>query len=99
MPSVVVTSSVPVVAVEIGGALARRKPVEECAFGVSGQILDHLGYCVTVVTGEASELCPCLNVGEGLCAGFHPAQQHRGQRSSRQTSPPSKAGECLHCHQ
>jgi hypothetical protein len=34
-----------VVAVEIGGAVAGRNPVEECTFGVSGQILDHLGYC------------------------------------------------------
>jgi hypothetical protein len=52
MLGVVVTGSVLVVAVEIGGALARRKSVEECAFGVSGQIFDHLGYCVTEVAGE-----------------------------------------------
>jgi hypothetical protein len=45
------------VTVEIGGALAGRKPSEERALGVSGQILDHLGYCVTVVAGDASELC------------------------------------------
>jgi hypothetical protein len=68
MPGVVVTGGVLVVAVEIGGAVAGRKPVEECAFGVSGQILDHLGYCVTVVASEASELCPCVNADEKLNA-------------------------------
>jgi hypothetical protein len=68
MPGIVVTGGVLAVAVEIGGALPGRKPVEECAFGVSGQILDHLGYCVTVVAGEASEPCPCLNADEKLNA-------------------------------
>jgi hypothetical protein len=56
------------VAVEIGGSLAGRKPVEECTFGVSGQILDHLGYCVTVMAGETPELYPCLNADEELDA-------------------------------
>jgi hypothetical protein len=64
----VITGGVPVLPVEIGRALAGRKLVDECAFGVSGQILDHLGYCVTVVAGEASELCPCLNADEKLNA-------------------------------
>jgi hypothetical protein len=68
MPGVLVTGGMLVVAVEIDGAPAGRKPIEECAFGVSGQILDHLGYCVTVVAGQASELCPCLNADEKLNA-------------------------------
>jgi hypothetical protein len=68
MPGVVVAGGVLVVAVEIGSALAGRKPVEECAFGVSGQVLDHSGYCVTVVAGEASEPSPCLNADEKLNA-------------------------------
>jgi hypothetical protein len=69
MPGVVVTGGVlVVVAVEVGSALAGRKPVEEYTFGVSGQILDHLGYRVTVVAGEAPELCPCPNADEELDA-------------------------------
>lgn len=56
------------VAVEIGGVLVGRKPVEEGAFGVCGQLLDHFGYRVTVVASEASELCLGLNADEELDA-------------------------------
>ena len=68
MPGVVVPGGVVVVAVEIGGAVAGRKPVEECALGVSGQILNRPGYCVTVAASEASELYPCANADEKLNA-------------------------------
>jgi hypothetical protein len=53
-----VTGTAPVVAVKIGGALTGRKPVEECAFGVGGQILDDLGYCVTVVNRRGDRAMP-----------------------------------------
>lgn len=63
-----VTGGVLRAAVEIGGVLARRKPFEEPAFGVRGQLLDHIGYCVTVMAGEACELGLGLNADEELDA-------------------------------
>ena len=54
------------VAVEVDRVLFRRKPVEDRSFGVSGELLDHLGYRVTVVESEAFELCLGLNADEEL---------------------------------
>ena len=55
-------------AIEICGVLASREPVEKRPLGGRDQILDHFGYCVTVMTGEASELRLGLNTDEELDA-------------------------------
>jgi hypothetical protein len=59
-----------------------------CAFGVSGQILDHLGYCVTVVAGEASEPYPCLNADEKLNALLRAMDAGDDARDSTAVSRP-----------
>jgi len=56
------------VAIEICRVLASRKAVEKRPLGGRDQILNHLGYCVTVMTGEASELRLGLNTDEELDA-------------------------------
>jgi len=61
-------SAVVQVAIEICGVLASREPFKERPLGGRDQILDHLGYCVTVMTGEASELRLGLNADEELNA-------------------------------
>jgi len=56
------------VAVEIWGVPASREPVKERLLGGRDQILDRLGYRVTVMAGEASELRLGLNADEELDA-------------------------------
>jgi hypothetical protein len=55
-------------AVEICGLLFRWKPVEEHSFCVSGELLNHVGYCVTIVESEAIELCFGVNADKELDA-------------------------------
>lgn len=49
------------VAVEINRLLLRWKPVEERALGVSGELLDHVGYRVTVVQIALSASPPSID--------------------------------------
>jgi len=56
------------VAVEVCDVLASREPVEERLLGGRDQILDHLGYRVTMMAGEPSELRLGLNADKELDA-------------------------------
>jgi hypothetical protein len=47
-----------------------RKLVDEQSFGFCGEVLDQLGYSVTTMTGEASELGFGVNADEELDAFF-----------------------------
>jgi hypothetical protein len=75
-------------AVEIDRLLLRRKPVEDRAFGVSGKLLDHLGYRVTVVESEAFELCLGVNADEELDTLLAAVRRRDGARDSVAASRP-----------
>jgi hypothetical protein len=53
-------------AVKIGAVLRPWEAVEEFAFGIDSQGLDHLGYCVIMMSSKTAQLCLGLNADEEL---------------------------------